>query len=147
MKGNKGERRDREVVIIIIIIHVKSTKSDKETAFFDPYYFYCFEILDDYLETNVFFSLRAEYIATVQQDTELCSRLSKNVALYMEKVRNAVVWIFYIICCRLKYFSCYTINSCNFFFYLIYHKLLHSNNVLRLSTTEKYLQCSIYRNS
>ncbi|KAM3727860.1 putative ubiquitin carboxyl-terminal hydrolase FAF-X [Dirofilaria immitis] len=33
---------------------------------------------------------RAEYIATVQQDTELCSRLSKNVALYMEKVRNAV---------------------------------------------------------
>ncbi|EFO24354.2 hypothetical protein LOAG_04131 [Loa loa] len=33
---------------------------------------------------------RAEYIATVQQDTELCSRLSKNVALYMEKVRNAM---------------------------------------------------------
>ncbi|CAG9536041.1 unnamed protein product [Cercopithifilaria johnstoni] len=33
---------------------------------------------------------RAEYIATVQQDTELCSRLSKNVALYMEKVRNTV---------------------------------------------------------
>uniref|UniRef100_A0A0R3RYZ8 USP domain-containing protein n=1 Tax=Elaeophora elaphi TaxID=1147741 RepID=A0A0R3RYZ8_9BILA len=33
---------------------------------------------------------RAEYIATVQQDTELCSRLSRNVALYMEKVRNAV---------------------------------------------------------
>ncbi|VDK83254.1 unnamed protein product [Litomosoides sigmodontis] len=33
---------------------------------------------------------RAEYIATVQQDTELCSRLSTNVAIYMEKVRNVV---------------------------------------------------------
>lgn len=42
------------------------------------------------------FILRTEYIAAVQQDTELCSRLSDNVALYMEKVRNAVVRILHL---------------------------------------------------
>lgn len=63
-------------------------------CYFNHYHFHCFEI--EYLKINIL-SLRAEYIATVQQDTELCSRLSKNVALYMEKVRNAVVCILHFV--------------------------------------------------